>query len=246
MSESEEESQEEQQEEEMDIPQPSVAIPQGQPKIPLLQEYNQEKQKQEQGDQSERSMLEGRIRAIIHQNPKIDAFKSSPLQTKFDEMSIEELRLSLKSCQDQMGMTEPFGLAKSLVEFVDKALQLTVKRAIHPEAKKDVQLLSTLDSFIPASFGKYGDYVQLAQKLCDALITVNELDKMSALKEVAKEWSELSNKDPNALGTTNIKGIEHSNSQLLTDLLNKPPPFPQDRTGPMQQPPLSPNTQKII
>jgi hypothetical protein len=225
MSESEEESQEEQRSDHQEEDVGNVPIAVSEPKVPLLQEYNQEKQKQEQGDLGERAMLEGRIRAIIAQNPKIDPFKPSHLQGKFDEMSIDDLRNALKTCQDQMGIVHPYGVAKSILEVLDKVLQATVKRAIHPDAKNDSQILATLDSFLPAAIGKYGDYIQLGQKMYDALIMKKELDK-DAISQMD-------------LGTISIKGQAVPISEMVGH-------FAQDLNGPQQQPPLSPNTQKIV
>ena len=136
----------------------------------LLDEYHKVKEATEQGDSNERSMLEGRIRAIVAKHPKVNPFKSSKYQEEFKNKTIEELKFALQSAEDQIGVCNPYGLPKAVLNVIEVALMKYTGKIINPNLKEDPALLGILEKHIPKFIVQYGDYIQLAEKIYSGIM----------------------------------------------------------------------------
>jgi hypothetical protein len=131
---------------------------------PLLEEYRETRIAEETAAANERSMLESRIRAIVSANPKIEIGKPSHLQEKLSEMTVEQLRFALQSAEDQLGISNPFGISKALLQLFDYGLQSFAGRKLNPDVYTDCQFLSSINRVVPNMTHQYQEPILMATK----------------------------------------------------------------------------------
>ncbi len=137
---------------------------------PLLEQYHERKLVEESADQKERAYLESRIRAIVSANPKVEIGKPSALQEKLGEMSTDQLKFALQSAEDQIGISNPFGMAKVSMQLMDYGLQQVAGRQFQPEAYEDCQLLGTINRMMPMMTHTYQDPLTCLAKMLQYLV----------------------------------------------------------------------------
>lgn len=155
------------------------SIQEDEPVIPvqptaILNDYHAEKTSDENGSASERTMLINRIRFHCSKNKGINPFKCSPMQEKFAEMSIQQLRDALDSVEEQVNISTPYGVSQAILTAFNVLIQKAIGYELSDDLKKDPQCLSIIDKQIPTFISAHGDLLQFGEKVYNGLTKIQK------------------------------------------------------------------------
>ena len=139
----------------------------------LLQEYHEKKIQEEAAEQREREFIESRIRTIVLSHPKIEIGKPSALQEKLSEMTIAQLRYTLRSAEDQIGVGS-YGTEKAVLHLLDYALQTTLGKTFNPEVYEDCRLLTSIQRVMPAMSSYLQDPLHAAVTVLQSIVNLSQ------------------------------------------------------------------------